>query len=344
MDVRNGDRRRTRVTIRQVAALAGVSIATVSRVVNGHADVSRPTREAVQRVIREQGYQVNRPGAAATGLVGITLPLIHPAYFAELLSGLAEALDEQELRAVICPTGHSHARETSLLDRLAGGQTDGAILVLPEESSGELAALAGQGFPVVVVDPLGEVPDGVPVVSAAHSAGATQATRHLLDLGHHRIGVIAGPRGWMATEERLRGYQAATAHAGILADPALTRHSNFRVDGGLKSALDLLGMADPPTAIFAFNDGMAIGAMQAAAALGLRVPADVSVVGFDDTADAAIGVPPLTTVRQPLAEMGRTAVSMLLRQIENMRFEPLRVELQTRLVIRDSTTVPGRPH
>ena len=353
---RPGDGHRTRVTIRQVAELAGVSIATVSRVVNGHSDVSSETREAVQRVIRERGYRVSsRSRPAPTGLIGVTMPMVHPGYFAEILSGTAEALYEHDRRAVLCPTRHSHAREMSLLDRLAGGETDGAILVLPEESSEELEALASQGFPFVIVDPRTEVAEGIPVVCAAHSSGAAQATRHLLELGHRRIGVIAGPEGWMATEERLRGYHAVLAAGGVRPDSRLIQHSNFRVHGGREAALRLLirvhggheaalrllSRPEPPSAIFAFNDSMAIGAMQAVSARGLRVPADVSVVGFDDTADAAIAVPALTTVRQPLAELGRTAVSLLLRQVENRRFEPLRVELETRLVLRDSTARPG---
>jgi LacI family transcriptional regulator len=339
---RPGDGHRTRVTIRQVAELAGVSIATVSRVVNGHSDVSSETREVVQRVIQERGYRVSpRSRPATTGLIGVTMPMVHPGYFAEILSGAAEALYEHDRRVVLCPTRHSHAREMSLLDRLAGGETDGAILVLPEESSEELEALASQGFPFVIVDPRTEVAEGIPVVCAAHSSGAAQATRHLLELGHRRIGVIAGPEGWMATEERLRGYHAVLAAGGVRPDSRLIQHSNFRVNGGREAALRLLSQPEPPSAIFAFNDSMAIGAMQAASARGLRVPADVSVVGFDDTADAAIAVPALTTVRQPLAELGRTAVSLLLRQVENRRFEPLRVELETRLVLRGSTARPG---
>jgi LacI family transcriptional regulator, galactose operon repressor len=345
-------RRPARMTIRQVAELAGVSIATVSRVINGRLDVSSQTREAVQRVIKEHGYQLGarpRPGGTGgtggtgrTGLIGVTVPLIHPGYFAEILSGAAEALYEHDMRAVLGPTRHSRAREMSLVDRLADGEADGAVLVLPEESDQELAALAAHGFPFVIVDPRTEVADGIPVVCAAHSSGATQATRHLLALGHRRIGVVAGPRGWLATEERLRGYQAALAGAGVLPDPALVEYANFRIDGGREAAAALLSLPDPPTAIFAFNDSMAIGAMRAAATRGLRVPDDVSVVGFDDTIEAAITVPALTTVRQPLAELGRTAVSLLLRQIENRRLEPLRLELATRLVLRDSTA-PARP-
>jgi LacI family transcriptional regulator len=264
--------------------------------------------------------------------------VLHPGYFAEILSGAAEELYEHGLRAVLCPTMHSRAREVSLIERLAGGETDGAILILPEESGAELASLAG--FPLVVVDPMAEIPDGIAVVCASHSFGATQATAHLLELGHRRIGVIAGPAGWLATRERLRGYHAAMAGAGAALDPGLVRHADFRLDGGRAAARELLGLPMPPTAIFAFNDAMAIGAMQAAAGLGLAVPADVSVVGFDDTSEAAVCVPALTTVRQPLAEMGRTAVGLLLRQLANRRFEPLRVELETRLVRRDSAVPP----
>jgi LacI family transcriptional regulator len=338
-----GGARAEKVTIRQVAEAAGVSIATVSRVVNGRSDVSAGTRQVVERVLRERGYPAGSRRArtaAATGLIGVTMPLVHPGYFAQILSGAAEALYEQGMRAVICPTGHSHEREASLLDWLASGDADGAALVLPEESGDELRALAAHGFPFVVVDPRTEVPDGIPVVCAAHSSGATQATRHLLSFGHRRIGVIGGPEGWIATRERLRGYYGELASAGVLPDESLVRYSNFRVDGGRAEAAALLDLPEPPTAIFAFNDSMAIGVMGEAAARGLRIPGDCSVVGFDDTVEATAVVPALTTVRQPLAELGRTAVSVLLRQLSNSGFEPLRIELETRLVVRSSTGQP----
>lgn len=256
-----------RMTVRRVAELAGVSIATVSRVINGHADVSSQTREAVQRVIRERGYPAGpRSRAARTGQIGVMVPLIHPGCFAEILAGAAEALYEHDLRAVMGPTRHSRVREMSLLERLAGGAADGAIIVLPEESSQEFAALAGHGFPFVIVDPRTEIAEGIPVVCAAHASGATQATRHLLELGHRRIAVIGGPRGWVATEARLRGYHAALAGASVLPDPVLAQYSDFGIEGGREAAARLLGLPDPPTAIFAFNDSMAVGALQAASA------------------------------------------------------------------------------
>jgi LacI family transcriptional regulator len=332
-----------RMTIRQIADLAGVSIATVSRVLNGRGDVSDETRDLVRRVIRENGYTANRSArglsAGRTGLVGILVPLVYPAYFSAILAGAAEALSERDLQIVLSPTGHEHDREVSVLDRLHG-LTDGALIILPEETSEELERLLDGGFRFVVLDPLMPLDERIPSVSAAHASGADQAMRHLLELGHRRIAQITGPRGWLATEDRRRGYRAALATAGVLPDPALEVRAEPEIAPGREAANHLLDLPEPPTAIFAFNDNIAIGALQAARARGLRVPDDLSVVGFDDVEHATIVTPTLTTVRQPLAEMGRTAVSLLTRLLENQRFETLHVELATRLVVRESTAPP----
>jgi LacI family transcriptional regulator len=334
-----------RLTIRQIADLAGVSIATVSRVLNGRNDVAPETRDLVSRVIRENGYTANRSArglsAGRTGLVGVLVPLIYPAYFSSILAGAAEALSEQDLRVVLSPTGHEHDREVSLLERLMHGLTDGALIVMPEESSEELERLVDGGYRFVVVDPIMPLAERIPSVSAGHAAGAHQAMRHLLELGHKRIAAITGPLGWVATVDRRRGYHSALAAAGILPDPALEVVADFEIPGGRRAARALLELADPPTAIFAFNDNLAIGAIQAARERGMRVPEDLSIVGFDDVEHATIVTPALTTVRQPLAEMGRTAVSLLMRLVERQRFETLRVELGTRLVVRESTAPPG---
>jgi LacI family transcriptional regulator, galactose operon repressor len=329
-----------RMTIREIADLAGVSIATVSRVLNGRDDVSTETREAVTRVIRENGYTANRNArglsAGRSGLVGVIVPLLYPAYFSGMLAGAAEALGELDLQIVLSPTGGEHHREVSVLDRLHG-VTDGALIILPEESSSELERLLDRGYRFVVLDPLMPLDERIPSVSAAHTSGADQAMRHLLELGHRRIAQITGPRGWLATEDRRRGYRAALASAGILPDPALEVEATPEIDPGRAAAESVLGLPEPPTAIFAFNDNIAIGTLQAARARGLRVPEDLSVVGFDDVEHATIVTPTLTTVRQPLAEMGRTAVSLLNRLLEGQRFETLHVELATRLVVREST-------
>ena len=334
-----------RMTIREIADLAGVSIATVSRVLNGRDDVADETRDAVRRVIREHGYTANRNArglsAGRTGLVGVLVPLVFPAYFAEILAGAAEALYEQEMRVVLSPTQHEHAREVSLLDRLMhGGATDGALIVLPGESSEELERALDAGYPFVVVDPLMPLDDRIPSVSAAHMSGADQAMRHLLSLGHRHIGAITGPPGWVATEDRRRGYRAALAAAGIPFDPALEVEADFEITDGEEAAQTLLGIRNPPTAVFAFNDNIAIGTMRAARERGLRIPEDVSIVGFDDVEHASIVTPSLTTVRQPLAEMGRTAVSLLVRLLEHQSVETLSIQLATRLVVRESTAPP----
>jgi LacI family transcriptional regulator len=332
-----------RLTIRQIADLAGVSIATVSRVLNGRGDVSDETRELVSRVIRENGYTANRSArglsAGRTGLVGILVPLVYPAYFSAIVAGAAQALSERDLQIVLSPTGAEHDREVSVLDRLHA-LTDGALIILPEESSEELERLLDGGYRFVVLDPLMPLNERIPAVSAAHTSGADQAMRHLLELGHRRIAQITGPRGWVATEDRRRGYRAALAAAGILPDPALEIEAEPEIRPGREAALQLLDLSERPTAIFAFNDNIAIGAIQAARARGLRVPEDVSIVGFDDVEHATIVTPALTTVRQPLAEMGRTAVSLLNRLLERQHFETLHVELATRLVVRDSTAPP----
>jgi LacI family transcriptional regulator len=329
--------------MRQIAELAGVSIATVSRVLNGRGDVSDETRDLVSRVIRENGYTANRSArglsAGRTGLVGILVPLLYPAYFSGILAGAAEALSERNLQIILSPTGGEHDREISVLDRLHG-LSDGALMILPEESSDELEQLLDGGYRFVVIDPLMPLAERIPSVSAAHTSGADQAMRHLLQLGHRRIAQITGPRGWVATEDRRRGYHAALAAAGILPDASLEVEAEPEVDPGREAAKILLDLSEPPTAIFAFNDNIAIGAVQAARARGLTVPDDLSIVGFDDVESATIVAPALTTVRQPLAEMGRTAVSLLNRLLERQRFETLHVELAVRLVIRDSTSPP----
>jgi LacI family transcriptional regulator len=335
-----------RVTIRDVASLAGVSAATVSRVINGHADVSDQAREAVMRVVRESGYNPSRSprgavGTTRTGLVGVTLPNLHHSYFSGILAGAVEALHEHDMRMVLCPTHHEHKREASLLERLMRGTTDSALLILPEESASELSALGEHGFRFVIVDPHQTPDERVPTVSAAHISGASAAVDHLLGLGHRRVAAITGPRGWIATEERLRGYRASLAARGILPDPALERAGDFSVTDGYAAMGELLALDEPPSAVFAFNDMLAIGAMQAAREHGLTVPDDLSVIGFDDTFEASIVTPRLTTVRQPLAEMGRMAVALLTRLLGDQSIEALHVELQTTLVQRESTAPPA---
>jgi LacI family transcriptional regulator len=280
--------------------------------------------------------------ASRSGLVGVLVPLVYDLYFSAILSGVAEAAYEHRLQLVISPTQHDRAREVSLLGGLHG-VTDGAVIILPEESSAELELAVSDAYPIVVVDPLVPLDRRVPCVSSEHEAGAIEAMQHLLGLGHRRIAAITGPPGWLATEARLRAYYAALAAAGIPPDPKLVVTSDYEFTPGVAAARTLLDVPEPPTAIFAFNDAIAIGAVRAAHQLGVAVPRELSIVGFDDIKHAMMVTPALTTVRQPLAEMGHAAVSLVLRLLEREPLETVQLELATRLVIRDSTAPPLRP-
>ncbi len=287
-----------------------------------------------------QGVASGSKENARSGLLDILLPVVYDLYFSGILSGAAEAAYEQDMRLVLSPTLHEHAREVSLLDRLMRGSSDGALLVLPEESSAELVEALNDRYPFVVIDPLLPLDARIPTVSVAHRSGANQAMRHLLELGHRRIAAITGPPGWVATEERREGYHAALEAEGIPLDPKLELEADFDFAPGAEAAAQLLGLPEPPSAIFAFNDSIAIGALRAARERGLRVPDDLSILGFDDVKYAGIAAPPLTTVRQPLADMGRTAVNLLIRLLERQSFETMHIELPTRLVVRESTAPP----
>jgi LacI family transcriptional regulator len=208
---------------------------------------------------------------------------------------------------------------------------------LPPEPGEQLTALRARGFPFVVVDPRTPPPPDIAAVSAAHFTGARRITAHLAGLGHRRIGVIAGPHNWLAGQARLAGHASALAEAGVLHPPELTRAGEPTAEFGYRAAGELLDLPRRPTALACFNDKTAVGALAAATGRGLRVPADLSVTGFDDIDLAQATSPMLTTVRQPLAEMGRMAVSLLIRLLDDHQVDALHVELATDLIVRAST-------
>jgi LacI family transcriptional regulator, galactose operon repressor len=274
--------------------------------------------------------------------VGVLIPYVRGGYFPEILEGIAQAAYEHALRLFLLPTQHEHAREVSLLDRLMHGATNGAVVILPEETTDELEQALNDRYPFVVVDPLLPLGDRIPTVSVAYRSGVEQAMGHLLALGHRRIAAITGPPGWLATEERRAAFHASLAAAGIQPEPAFEVACDPQVGPGVQAAAALLDLPDPPTAIFAFNDSIAFGALRAARDRGLRVPEDLSVVGFDDIEPATLVTPALTTVRQPLSEMGRTAINVLIRLVERRATETPHIALSTRLVVRESTAPPRR--
>lgn len=327
----------TRATVRDVAARTGLSIATVSRVLNGRANVAPDTRERVLAAMGELGQKApRRRGERATG-VYLRCPYLLTDYFGLIVSAVTEALEPHGLQVIL--NAGVAAQQEHVLTALTGRRdVAGAILILPPEPGAELARLRDRGFPFVVLDPRTPPPRNLAAVSAAHFSGARQLTAHLIELGHRRIGIAGGPRDWLAGENRFAGYLAPLADAGVLPAPELIRFvAEPTVELGHRAAAELLDLPDRPTALVAFNDKMAIGALHAAAERGLRVPEDLSVAGFDDIELGQACRPRLTTVRQPLEEMGRMAVHLLLRMLGGHRVDALHVELATELVVREST-------
>jgi LacI family transcriptional regulator len=331
-----------RPTVRDIAARTGVSIATVSRALNDQDNVAPHTRELVQRAAQELGTQAGRSPRGAPGAVYLRCPYLLTDYFGLIVSSIAETL-ELHGRPLILNAGEAAQQETVLPTLPTRPGVSGAIVILPPEPSEQLADLRARGFPFVVVDPRTPMTRDIAAVSAAHFAGARSVTAHLTALGHRRIGVIAGPHNWLAGQARLAGHASALADAGVLPDTALTRAGEPTTRFGYQAAGELLDLPQPPTALIGFNDKTAVGALAAAAQRGLRVPQDLSIAGFDDIDLAQATSPMLTTVRQPLAEMGRMAVSLLVRLLERHRLDALHVELATELVVRGSTGPAPRP-
>ena len=320
-------------TVRRIAAETGLSIATVSRALNDQANVAPQTRQ----LVHDAADKLNRRSPQHRGgAVFVRCPYLLTDYFGLIVSSVAETL-ELHGRQMVLNAGEA-SQHTSVLPGLgARPEIGGAVIILPPEPESELEALRARGFPFVVVDPRVRPPRDIVAVSAAHAAGARAVTSHLVSLGHRRIGVIAGPPEWLASADRLAGHAAVLAEAGVLPSPALVRHGEATVDYGHQAAAELLDLEEPPTALVCFNDKAAVGALATARGRGLRVPEDLSIAGFDDIDLASATTPMLTTVRQPLQEMGRMAVTLLIRLLEEHRLDALHIELATELVVRGST-------
>ncbi len=280
--MKHGDE--TRVTVRDLAAHTGLSIATVSRVLNDRANVAPATRDRVLRAMGDLGERApRRRGGRVQGAgVFVRCPYVLTDYFGLIVSAVAEALEPHGLHVIL--NAGTAAQQTRVLPTLPERRdVAGAVLILPPEPGADLTRLRDRGFPFVLVDPRISPPKDVAAVSAAHFAGARALTAHLIELGHRRIGIIGGPRDWLASDNRFHGYLAPLADAGVLAGPELTRFvAEPTTELGYRAAADLLDLPERPTALLAFNDKMAVGALRAATERGLKVPYDLSVAGFDD--------------------------------------------------------------
>ncbi len=332
-----------RSTLVDIAAEAGVSVSAVSKVLNGRTDVAAATRARIAALLRDNGYQV--ASRLGFGVVDLLIADLHSPWAEELLRGTVQAADESAASVVVAVVD-SPAGFTRWLDQAADRGTDGALCVLHLPDSSELQRLAAARVPLVVIDPPEEPGAGIRSVGTTNWQGGLTATRHLIELGHRRIGIICGPERLWSSRARLAGYRAALQAAGLPAPAELVRRDDFCLGGGRHQGGHLLDLAEPPTAVVAGNDSQAFGVLQALAERGLRAPADLSVVGFDDVPVASWATPALTTIRQPLAAMAAAGFRMLRAGRPGGpgggAAEPQHVELATSLVIRDSTAPPGR--
>src|ERR1700722_9794012 len=329
---------RDRVTLADIAAAAGVSVATVSKVRNGRADVAARTRSRVEALLTDFNYAA-RGHTGRPRLVDLVFADLSP-WAVKIFPGAKEAPSAEGCCiAVSVVSGEASTEEW--LARLSTSQADGVILVLTELSSAHRARLAAMRMPVVIVDPVGQPDPRIPSIGATNWAGGLMATEHLIEIGHRRIGTITGRPSLLCSQARLDGYRAALERAGIPADPTLVYSGDFHFEAALVAATDMLELAEPPTAIFAGSDMQAMGVYEAARLHHLRIPDDLSVVGFDDLPMSAWVPPPLTTVIQPLAQMAAMATRTVLALLDGkMDTSNNRVELTTSLVVRSSTCPP----
>ncbi len=330
------------VTLADVARVAGVSKMTVSNVINERSGVSHGTRERVRAAIAATGYVVNPAARVLAGgrtrLIGVLVPSLGWPFVTEVVQGASTVAERAGFDLAIFTTSDREsveAERVALLRSLA----DAVLMVLPAANE---ARILGGMLPVAAVE--AGLPSLPHSVRADNHSGSRLAARHLFDLGHRRVAHICGQvsRRHDALERR-EGFLAEARGLGLSVPPEYLPDGNFSVDGGERAALWLLDLPEPPTAIFAANDDTAMGVLRAAQERHLRVPQDLSVVGFDDVALARLSRPMLTTVRQPLVEMGARAMSMLMQLLDGAAPPEVNPVFETTLVVRESTGPPGLP-
>lgn len=331
-------------TLAAIARLTGVSTPTVSKVVNGRSDVAAETRAKVLAALEEAGYEspAQRRATGTPSLVDVAFDAIDSDYASTVLNGILDYAAAVDVEVVLSVTGSQGGGKKDLGGKAQRMSDDraGIILVTSAFTESHLAAFRRRRIPVVVIDPLNPPPADVASIGATNWAGGRAAAEHLLELGHRRIAYLGGPETAECNQARLHGYLSALMSRGIDVDPSLVIHGKFRVEHGVTGLAALLSLPESPTAIFAGNDAIAVGVLREARRRGIHVPEELSLVGFDGTALAEDSVPALTSVTQPLHDMGRTALRTLLRQARGEKLDSHRVELATQLVVRESTGSP----
>src|SRR4051812_9681989 len=328
-----------RVTIATIAEAAGVSVPTVSRVLNGRTDVSPETRDRIEHLLREHDYRPrNSRQTIQAALIDLVFHDLDSPWAVELIRGVEDVTHSAGVGTVVSAVHRRTASTRQWLQNLRSRQSDGVILVISDGAGPVSAELHRLNVPMVIIDPAGGTAADVPTIGATNWSGGRSATEHLIGLGHRRIGLVEGPKNLLCSRARMDGYRAALEEAGLRVDRRLIEPGAFDHESGFRAGEHLLDLDEPPTAIFASSDQMALGLYEAARLRGIRIPDDLSVIGFDDLPEARWSSPPLTTVRQPLADMGGLAARTVLRLSRGEPIENPPLELATELVIPESTT------
>jgi LacI family transcriptional regulator len=334
--------RAVRPTIREVAREAGVSIATVSHALSGKRPVSSRTRKKIDRTVERLGYRPNAIAAAMTTgrtqTLGIVMPDLANPFFGELLGALEHTAAARGYSVVACSSELDPELEARAIRTLRDRRVD-ALLYLAgcEQPNPAFAELAETDMQIVCLDEeLPHLPASSSVLTVENGVGGALAARHLLELGHRELGALGGPAGLPTVRARVDGFLGAASDGGVTA-PRVRHAAAYTVEAGRAAALDLLTSEPTVTALFCANDLIALGAYAAARELGRRIPHDLSVIGFDDSFVASVVTPTLTTVRQPLARLGKEAAEAAIDLVEGIRTTPVRVTLPVELVVREST-------
>ncbi|MEC1670715.1 LacI family DNA-binding transcriptional regulator [Bacillus mojavensis] len=332
-----------KTTIYDVARKAGVSITTVSRVINHTGRISDKTRQRVMNVMKEMEYTPNVHAAALTGkrtnIIGLVTPDISNPFYGELAKSIEERADELGFQIIICSTDYDPKKETKYFSVLKQKNVDGIIFATGIENHDSMAALEeiiNEHIPLAMISqdkPL--LPMDIVVMDDV--LGGYEAAKHLLSLGHTKIACIVGDGSTTGEKDRIKGFRQAMEEANVPVDESLIIPTRFSLESGKEEAGKLLDR-DTPTAIFAFNDVLACAAIQAARIRGMKVPDDLSIIGFDNTILAEMVDPPLTTIAQPIKEMGQRVIELLVEEIEGKRKAKQKIVLSPELVIRHSTS------
>jgi LacI family transcriptional regulator, xylobiose transport system transcriptional regulator len=332
---------RERTTLSMLAAEAGVSLSTISKVLNGHADVAPATRQLVEGLLDQHEYR--RRGTAARGstLLELVFSDLSNPWGAEIMLGVQEVAHQEGMSVVLSPSSERHEPTPGWLPGVIRRRPAGVLLVSTDPTPHLRERLTSRNIPFAVIDPAGELPPGIASVGSTNWAGGMAAARHLIELGHTRIAAVSGWSHMLCSWARLDGYRSAMAAAGLPVREDWVHMGDFLPSGGRRAAELLFAGDDRPTAVFAGNDMQAIGVIEVATERGLRVPEDVSVVGYDDTQIATLARPQLTTVHQPIRRMAAEAARIVLRLASGETVERQRLELATHLVVRDSTARPA---